>query len=124
MLEGNEGPEMVCARCMKHFWPRVGAYWFLLLTQRGRCRFPHMTEARSVLCLECGRVLREWLEASAFTVEAAYDNAGKNWKGEKYGTERAGKAVSDGVPGGNRSKRRRAVGDGGLVRAHWTGPAP
>jgi hypothetical protein len=73
VLKGREGAEMVCARCTRHFWPRVGAYWFLLLAPRGRCRFPHATEGRSVLCLECGRVLREYLEANAYTEDAAYD---------------------------------------------------
>ena len=87
MLKGNEGPEMVCERCTKHFWPRVGAYWFLLLSPRGRCRFPHATEGRAVLCLDCGRWLREQLEAWGFTIEPAYDNAGKDWKGKPYARE-------------------------------------
>jgi hypothetical protein len=74
VLKGNEGPEMVCARCGKHFWPRCGGYWFLLLTPRGRCRMPHATEGRSVLCLGCGLPLREYLEAGGYTLTPAYDN--------------------------------------------------
>lgn len=98
MLQGNEGPEMVCARCGKHFWPRVAGYMFLLLSPRGRCRMPHLTEARSVLCLGCGVPLREYLEANAYTIEAAYDNVGKDWKGEPYERERTG--AGDGPVGG------------------------
>ena len=73
MLKGNEGPEMVCERCSRHFWPRVGGYWFLLLSPRGRCRFPGATEARVVLCLDCGRGLREYLESGGYTVMPAYE---------------------------------------------------
>ena len=74
MLKGNEGPEMVCERCTRHFWPRCGAYWFLLLSPRGRCRMPHTNEGRVVLCLGCGLELREWLEANAFTRLPAYED--------------------------------------------------
>jgi hypothetical protein len=63
---------MVCERCTKHFWPRVGGYWFLLLSPRGRCRFPGATEARVVLCLDCGRLLREQLEGMGYTLGPAY----------------------------------------------------
>lgn len=96
-LDGNDGPEMVCARCSRHFWPRVGAYWFLLLAPRGRCRFPHATEGKSVLCLECGRWLREQLESWGCTLAPAYDNAGKDWKGKLY--DRHGEGDPSGVPG-------------------------
>lgn len=77
MLRGNEGPELVCVRCGKHVWPRVGAYMFLLLSPRGRCRFPGLTEARSVLCLGCGQPLREYLESNAYTMNAAYEEVRK-----------------------------------------------
>jgi len=87
VLKGNEGPEMVCVRCKKHFWPRVAGYMFLLLSPRGRCLMPHLTEARSVLCLGCGVPLREYLESNAYTIEPAYDNAGKDWKGKPYARE-------------------------------------
>jgi len=113
MLQGDEGPEMVCERCKRHFWPRVGAYWFLLLSQRGRCRFPHMTEGRAVLCLECGRWLREQLEAWGLTIEPAYDNAGKDWKGKPYDREREGECP--GVSGSNDHRAGRGEDDNGLV---------
>jgi hypothetical protein len=73
VLKGNEGPEMVCVRCSKHLWPRCGGYWFLLLSPRGRCRWPGATEARSVLCLDCGRWLREQLESWGLTFVPAYN---------------------------------------------------
>jgi len=72
MLAGNTGPSLVCQRCQAVVFPRVGGYWFLLLSPRGRCRFPGATEARAVLCSSCGRQLREVLEAEAFTKGAAY----------------------------------------------------
>jgi len=86
VLKGNEGPELVCARCGVSIWPRCGAYWFLLLTPRGRCRFPAVTEGRAVLCSACGRALREYLESNAYTRGAAY--------------ERLGSPVGPGVPVG------------------------
>ena len=70
MLKGNEGPEMRCQRCGNSIWPRCGAYWFLVLGPRGRCKFPGVTEARGIFCSACGRVLREYLESSGFTGEA------------------------------------------------------
>jgi hypothetical protein len=84
MLKGNEGPAVKCVRCSKTVYPRVGGYWFLLLSPRGRCRFPHATEGRAVLCLDCGRGLREFLEEGAYTLEPAYDNVGLDWKGKPY----------------------------------------
>ena len=96
VLRGNEGPEMVCSRCTRHFWPRCGAYWFLLLAPRGRCRFPHATRGRAVLCSECGRELREYLEANAYTPDPAYDNVGEDWKGEPYEEAEEGQEAGPG----------------------------
>jgi len=113
VLKGKEGPEMVCARCRKHFWPRVAGYMFLILSPRGRCRMPHLTEARSVLCLGCGIPLREYLEASAYTIEPAYDNAGKDWKGKPYDREREGECP--GVSGSDDHRAGRGEDDNGVV---------
>jgi len=73
-LKGNEGPSMVCFRCSRVFWPRVGSYWFLLLSPRGRCHFPGAQEARAVLCGPCGRVLREAIESNGFAPGEAVVN--------------------------------------------------
>jgi hypothetical protein len=57
---------VVCSFCGKLVIPRVGSYWFLLLSPRGRCRFPGVEELRVVLCGPCGRRCREILEAHGF----------------------------------------------------------
>lgn len=69
MLKGNEGPEFTCAGCGRSVWPRVGSYWFLLLSPRGRCRFPGAEEIKVVLCGPCGRRVRETLESVGVGVE-------------------------------------------------------
>lgn len=56
------GP-LKCAGCGREVWPRVGGYWFLLLSPRGRCRFPGAEELRAVLCSPCGRRVREAIES-------------------------------------------------------------
>lgn len=78
-------PEVMleCERCTRSVDPRCGGYWFLLLSPRGRCRMPHATEGRAVLCLGCGLQLREYLQGNAYTLAPAYDNEGLNWKGER-----------------------------------------
>jgi hypothetical protein len=70
MLKGNEGPELVCQFCGVHVWPRCGGYWFLLLSPRGRVRFPGSREVREVLCSGCGRRLVEVMQASGYALEA------------------------------------------------------
>ncbi len=57
---------VVCSFCGNLVVPRVGAYWFLLLSPRGRCRFPGVEELRVVLCGPCGRRCRELLESNGF----------------------------------------------------------
>lgn len=57
---------MECAFCGVHYWPRCGGYWFLLLSPRGRVRFPGAAEVRLVLCSGCGRRLRELLELNGY----------------------------------------------------------
>jgi hypothetical protein len=37
---------VVCSFCGQVVIPRVGSYWFLLLSPRGRCRFPGAEELR------------------------------------------------------------------------------
>jgi hypothetical protein len=70
---------LVCAGCGVKVWPRVGAYWFVLLEQRGRVRFPGATDARLVVCSGCGRRVREALE-SAGIGESAYRTSGTTSK--------------------------------------------
>lgn len=65
-LVGAEGTKLVCSFCHVDIWPRVGGYWFLLLSPRGRVRFPGASELRVVLCSGCGRRCREVLEAHGF----------------------------------------------------------
>lgn len=117
MLKGNEGPEMVCWRCSRHLWPRVGGYWFLLLSPRGRCRFPGAAAAEAVLCLHCGRELREMIEAGAFAPGASYERV--------HESGRVG--YSTGRPAGDTGEVAGAEGYGGLDDAIGDGaaiPAP
>jgi hypothetical protein len=72
-LDGNEGPELVCAGCGVHVWPRVGGYWFLLLAPRGRVRFPGAAAAQAVLCSGCGRRVREAIELNGINCGEAYE---------------------------------------------------
>jgi hypothetical protein len=58
-----EGVKLRCAGCGVDIWPRVGGYWYLLLAPRGRCLFPGVVAAESVLCSGCGRRAREALES-------------------------------------------------------------
>lgn len=95
-LKGNEGPEMVCERCQRHFWPRVGSYWFLLLAPRGRSRFPGVTAAESVLCGPCGRLLREYIECEAFARGGAYE---RRRKGHRAGGPARDLSANDGAEG-------------------------
>jgi hypothetical protein len=55
-----------CQFCGQVVIPRVGAYWFLLLAQRGRCRRRDVADLQIVLCSGCGRRLRELLEANGY----------------------------------------------------------
>lgn len=71
MLKGNEGPSVKCTSCGVQIWPRVGGYWYLLLAQRGRVRFPGAQDGEALLCSGCGRRAREALE-SAGIAGAAY----------------------------------------------------
>jgi hypothetical protein len=57
---------VVCSFCGITVIPRVGSYWFLLLSPRGRCRMPGVEELRTVLCGPCGRRARELLESAGF----------------------------------------------------------
>lgn len=57
---------MVCSYCGREVIPRVGYYWFLLLSPRGRCRFPGADELRVVLCGPCGRRVRQLLEENGY----------------------------------------------------------
>jgi len=72
VLKGNEGPEMVCAGCGVHLWPRCGGYWFLLLAPRGRVRCPGAEAAQAVLCSGCGRRFRELIELQGFSCGESY----------------------------------------------------
>jgi hypothetical protein len=92
---------MVCSFCGVHVWPRVGAYWFLLLTPRGRCRFPGTPELRLVLCSGCGRRARELLIVNGYGLEVELDTAGKS--------------DSAGVSGPGAHRDDRASGDPELV---------
>jgi hypothetical protein len=76
MLRGNEGLEMECSFCHVHFWPRCGGYWFLLLSPRGRVRFPGAEEMRVVLCSGCGRRARELLEVNGYGLEVSSEGSG------------------------------------------------
>jgi hypothetical protein len=73
VLKGNEGPEMSCSFCGVSFWPRCGGYWFLLLSPRGRVRFPGVKELRVVLCSGCGRRARELLELNGYGLELQHE---------------------------------------------------
>lgn len=66
-----EGVEPIkCDLCGISIWPRLGGYWFLLLSPRGRCRFPGARELRVVLCSGCGRRARDLLESHGYDSEA------------------------------------------------------
>ena len=66
------GP-MVCRGCGREVWPRVGGYWFLLLSPRGRCRFPGAEELKAVLCSFCGRRIREAMELAGVGIEGCFE---------------------------------------------------
>lgn len=76
MLSGNEGPSLKCAGCGAEVWARIGGYWFLLLSPRGRVQFPGATEARAVLCSGCGRRIREAIESQGVACGPAYEPIG------------------------------------------------
>ena len=61
-LAGVEERSLACAGCGRKVWPRLGSYWFLLLAERGRCRFPGARSWEVVLCGPCGRRVSEELE--------------------------------------------------------------
>jgi hypothetical protein len=62
-LDGVESRSLRCARCSMEFWPRLAGYWFVLVSPRGRCRFPGAEELRVLLCSSCGREARDMLES-------------------------------------------------------------
>jgi len=100
MLKGNEGPSMACCRCGREVWPRVGGYWFLLLSPRGRCRFPGAQEARAVLCSFCGRGLREQIEEGAYAPGSAYEQKAQSGRPRlRAGLSVDGGRDDGGVPG-------------------------
>jgi hypothetical protein len=76
-VEAVEVGPLVCAGCGREVWPRVGGYWFLLLSPRGRCRFPGAEELRAVLCSPCGRRVREAIELQGVGLGGCVDRAGE-----------------------------------------------
>lgn len=75
------GP-IVCAGCGREVWPRVGGYWFLLLSPRGRCRFPGVEELKAVLCSPCGRRIREAMELAGVGLEGCIERVADGRAGE------------------------------------------
>lgn len=76
MLAHLQGvPSLTCACCGREVWPRLGSYWFLLLSPRGRCRFPGAAELRVVLCGPCGRRCRDLLESNGFDPSIFFQSA-------------------------------------------------
>jgi hypothetical protein len=69
-LEGCENSYLVCQGCGVKIWPRLGSYWFLLMSPRGRCRFPGARELKAVLCGPCGRRVRDACESQGLDPEA------------------------------------------------------
>lgn len=71
--EAVEVGPLVCRGCGREVWPRVGGYWFLLLSPRGRCRFPGVEELKVVLCSPCGRRIREACESAGVGIEGCFE---------------------------------------------------
>jgi len=71
--EAVEVGPLKCRGCGREVWPRVGGYWFLLLSPRGRCRFPGAEELRAVLCSPCGRRVREAIELTGVGIEGCFE---------------------------------------------------
>lgn len=71
--EAVEVGPLVCRGCGHDVWPRVGGYWFLLLSPRGRCRFPGVEELKVVLCSPCGRRIREACESAGVGIEGCFE---------------------------------------------------
>lgn len=71
--EAVEVGPLKCRGCGREVWPRVGGYWFLLLSPRGRCRFPGVEELRAVLCSPCGRRVREAIESTGVGLEGCFE---------------------------------------------------
>lgn len=73
LAEAIEVGPLKCRGCGREVWPRVGGYWFLLLSPRGRCRFPGVEELRAVLCSPCGRRVREAMEKTGVGIEGCFE---------------------------------------------------
>ena len=74
MLIPDPARVLKCTLCGLEVDTRCGGYWFLLLAERGRCRFPGATSLQTVLCSGCGRRLREQFEAMGIGLEVpAYE---------------------------------------------------
>ena len=71
-LRGVENRSFRCERCSREFWPRLAGYWFVLLSPRGRCRFPGAEEMRVLLCSACGREARDLLESFGILGESVF----------------------------------------------------
>lgn len=87
-LVPNLNRNLNCYRCGKMVDSACGGYWFLLLSPRGRVKFPaapsrkldvaEPTSAESVLCAFCGRELREYLESGGYAPGEAYERSRKS----------------------------------------------
>jgi hypothetical protein len=71
--EAVEVGPLKCSGCGREVWPRVGSYVFLLLSPRGRCRFPGFEELKVVLCGPCGRRVREAIELQGVGIEGCVE---------------------------------------------------
>lgn len=87
---------MKCRGCGKEVWPRVGGYWFLLLSPRGRCRFPGAEELKAVLCSFCGRRVREAMELTGVGIEGCFERVVEDTLGESS-SESGSEAFDRGV---------------------------
>jgi hypothetical protein len=97
--EAIEVGPLKCRGCGKLVWPRVGGYWFLLLSPRGRCRFPGVEELKAVLCSFCGRRVREAMELAGVGIEGCFERIEKDESGSVGSGVRgdAGEAFDRGV---------------------------
>lgn len=83
LAEATEVGPLKCRGCGREVWPRVGGYWFLLLSPRGRCRFPGADEMRAVLCSPCGRRVREAIESVGVGLEGCFEYVPNGESGEE-----------------------------------------
>ena len=81
--EAVEVGPLKCRGCGREVWPRVGGYWFLLLSPRGRCRFPGVEELKVVLCSPCGRRIREAMELAGVGLEGCFERVPDGESGQE-----------------------------------------